>query len=349
MLNVIFVNINKKMKTTKELKNYIDTNIGKVVIIPHISPDGDAIGACTALSQILDKKGIENYIITCDRTPEYLKFLKKSDSIISYQTDKEKCTEIINSANTIFMLDHNDFSREGNLEEITKVSTAKKIMIDHHLEPSDVDYVLSDTSFSSTCELLYVFISEIWEKEIIDKDIANSLYTGINTDTGGFSYNSSTPRLFKIVADLLEQGLEKDFITESIYQNNKLSRLRLMGNIFLKRLEINDKYPIAIMPISREELLRFEYKDGDLEGIVNTPLSIKEILVSVQITQKKERIKLSFRSKGDVPVNEWAKKYFNGGGHKNAAGGQIENKSLYEVVKLVKETMEWFTTNYIKK
>jgi len=336
------------MKTTEELKNYINTNIGKVAIVPHISPDGDAIGACTALSQILDKLNVENCIITCDRTPVYLKFLKKSDSIISYQDDKEKCVELINSANTLFMLDHNDFSREGDLKEITQKSSSKKIMIDHHLEPSEVDYVISDTSFSSTCELLYVFILEVWGKEIMDKDIANSIYAGINTDTGGFSYNSSTPRLFRIVADLLELGLEKDFITENIYQNNKLSRLRLMGNIFLKRLEINDKYPIAIMPISREELLRFQYKDGDLEGIVNTPLSIKDILVSVQITQKKERIKLSFRSKGDIPVNEWAKKYFNGGGHKNAAGGQVENKSLYEVVKLVKETMKWFNTNYIK-
>jgi phosphoesterase RecJ-like protein len=208
-------------------------------------------------------------------------------------------------------------------------------------DPDPQQYVISDTQVSSTCELLYIVMSQIWGKEIVTPDIAGALYTGINTDTGGLSHNSSHPQTYRIIADLLEAGLDKAYIHERIYQMNNLSRLRLIGNVLLNKLEVNEQYPVAIMPITREELDRYNYKDGDLEGLVNIPLSVHNVCVSVQITERRERVKLSFRSKGNVPVNEWAKAFFNGGGHLNAAGGQMD-LPLAEVVRKVKETIPWF-------
>lgn len=313
----------------------------KVVIIPHISPDGDAAGSCSALSEVCRKAGIEAHILTCDYIPEYLKFLKNIPAAISYQDKAAECQRLLREANVIFMLDHNTVKREGDLEPWVTAATATKVIIDHHPGPDVQDIVISDTKVSSTCELLYSVIVMIWGKEMIDRDIANSLYTGINTDTGGLSHNSSRPDTYRIIADLLESGLDKAYIHERIYQMNNLSRLRLIGNVLLNKLQVNSKYPVTIMPITREELEKYDYKDGDLEGLVNIPLSVHNIAVSIQITERKERVKLSFRSKGNIPVNEWSKAFFNGGGHLNAAGGQMD-LPLEEVIKKVNETTPWF-------
>ena len=311
------------------------------VIIPHISPDGDAAGSCSALWQVLDKVGIQAQLMTCDYIPDYLKWLKRIPDAISFQNRPKECKQWLHKADILFMLDHNTVAREGDLEPFVKEFEGEVIMIDHHPDPDDVTYRISDTSVSSTCELLYNVITEVWGKEVIDTDIANAIYTGISTDTGGLSHNSSHPQTYRIIADLLEAGLDKAYIHERIYQMNNLSRLRLIGNVLLNKLEVNEQYPVAIMPITREELDRYNYKDGDLEGLVNIPLSVHNVCVSVQITERRERVKLSFRSKGNVPVNEWAKAFFNGGGHLNAAGGQMD-LPLAEVVRKVKETIPWF-------
>lgn len=313
----------------------------KAVIIPHISPDGDAIGSCSALSEVCRKAGIECHILTCDYIPEYLRFLKNIPAAISYQDKAVECQKLIGEAHVIFMLDHNTVKREGDLEPWVTAAAATKVIIDHHPDPDVQDIVISDTQVSSTCELLYSVITMVWGVEMIDRDVANALYTGINTDTGGLSHNSSRPDTYRIIADLLEAGLDKAYIHERIYQMNNLSRLRLIGNVLLNKLQVNSKYPVAIMPITREELEKYDYKDGDLEGLVNIPLSVHNIAVSIQITERKERVKLSFRSKGNIPVNEWSKAFFNGGGHLNAAGGQME-LPLEEVIKKVNETTPWF-------
>lgn len=331
----------KNDETIERLKQRMGQENLKAVIIPHISPDGDAIGSCSALSQALQTAGIEWHILTCDYIPDYLRFLKNITASISYQDKPEVCQRLIAEADVIFMLDHNTVGREGNLEPWVVAAKADRIILDHHPQPDEQPYVISDTSVSSTCELLYTVISSIWGKEIITPDMANSLYTGINTDTGGLSHNSSCPATYRIIAGLLEQGLDKSYIHERIYQMNNLSRLRLIGNVLLNKLEISSRYPVAIMPISREELENYNYKDGDLEGLVNIPLSVHNVCISIQITERKERVKLSFRSKGNVPVNLWAKTWFNGGGHLNAAGGQMD-LPLDEVVKKVLETTPWF-------
>lgn len=318
----------------------------KAVIIPHISADGDAMGACSAFSMALGKAGINCQIISCDFLPDYLRWLKNMDRAISFQEKPEKSKVCIAEADFIFMLDHNTLKREGDLEPFVRAAAAPKVIIDHHPEPDCMDYVISDTRVSSTCELLYTVITRLWGREMISSDIANALYTGINTDTGGLSHNSSRPETYLVIADLLKLGLDKAYVHEHLYQMNRLSRLRLIGNALLNKLTIHPHYPLAFIPISLEELEKFEYKDGDLEGLVNIPLSIEDVCVSIQITQRKERVKLSFRSKGNIPVNEWAKKYFNGGGHLNAAGGQME-LPLEKVIERVRETAAWFFESYL--
>ena len=277
------------------------------VIIPHISPDGDAAGSCSALWQVLDKVGIQAQLMTCDYIPDYLKWLKRIPDAISFQNRPKECKQWLHKADILFMLDHNTVAREGDLEPFVKEFEGEVIMIDHHPDPDDVTYRISDTSVSSTCELLYNVVTEIWGKEVIDTDIANAIYAGISTDTGGLSHNSSHPETYRVIADLLALGLNKDYVHEQLYQRNTLSRLRLTGNCLLNKLS----------------------------------LSIEEVLVSVQITERKDTVKLSFRSKGNIPVNLWAKEFFNGGGHLNAAGGQMP-LPLDDVVKKVRDTAEWF-------
>lgn len=313
----------------------------KTVIIPHISPDGDAVGSCSALSEALSLRGIRFDILTCDYIPEYLRFLKNIPNAVSYQDKPEVCKRLIAEADIIFMLDHNTVKREGDLEPWVNESPADRVIIDHHPEPDPQQIVISDVRVSSTCELLYGVITRMWGSEIVTPDMANALYTGINTDTGGLNHNSSRPETYRIIARLLEMGLDKAYVHERIYQMNSLSRLRLTGNVLLNKLQVSDRFPVAIMPITAEELERFHYKDGDLEGLVNIPLSVRNVCVSIQITERKEKVKLSFRSKGNIPVNEWAKKWFNGGGHLNAAGGQMEHP-IEEVVKKIWETAPLF-------
>ena len=328
-------------KTLIQLKKKINQEGLKVVIIPHISADGDAAGACSALWQIFDRLGIESQVLTCDYFPDYLKWLKRIPDSISFQNKPKACKQWLKEAGLLFLVDHNTHRREGDLEFFTRNFKGETVIIDHHPDPDVATYCISDTRVSSTCEILYATIVQLWGKQAIDTDIANALYTGISTDTGGLNHNSSRPETFRVVADLLELGLDKEFVHDQLYMKNTLSRLRLTGNCLLNKLEISDRYPLAIIPITLSELEQYEYRDGDLEGLVNIPLTLENVLISVQITERKDKIKLSFRSKGEIPVNLWAKTHFNGGGHKNAAGGQMA-LPLEEVIEKLKETAGWF-------
>ncbi len=329
------------------LKERLAAGVEKAVIIPHISPDGDAVGSCSALAEALRLAGIRWELLTCDYIPDYLRFLKNIRCVISHQDKPDVCRQLIEEADVIFMLDHNTVGREGELEKYVAASKAEKVIIDHHPDPDEQAIVISAPWLSSTCELLYTVIARVWGKETVNADMANALYTGINTDTGGLNHNCSRPETYRIIAELLEAGLDKAFVHENIYQMNHLSRLRLIGYSLLKKLKVDKRYPVAIIPIEKEELERYYYKDGDLEGLVNIPLSMRNVSVSIQITERKDRVKLSFRSKRDIPVNEWAKEWFNGGGHLNAAGGQMD-LPLEEVVKRVRETMPLFFERFVK-
>jgi phosphoesterase RecJ-like protein len=335
------------MKQTIELlKRRLSDASLKVVIIPHISADGDAAGACSALWQVFDRLGMQARLLTCDYFPDYLKWLKRIPDALSFQNRPKECKQWLQEADLLCILDHNTFAREGELEPFTRQFRGEVLMIDHHPDPEEVTYRFSDTRVSSTCELLYTLIVRLWGKGMIDTGIANALYTGISTDTGGLSHNSSRPRTYRVVADLLARGLEKEYVHDQLYQRNSLSRLRLEGHCLLNKMTIEERYPLAIIPITLQELESFSFKDGDLEGIVNMPLTIEQVLVSVQVTERKERVKFSFRSKGDIPVNLWAKTFFNGGGHKNAAGGQME-LPLEECLQRLRESAAWFFGEHV--
>ena len=334
--------------TLDRLKQRLDDPSLKIAIIPHISADGDAAGACSALWQLLDRLGIEAKIITCDYFPDYLKWLKRLPDAISLQNRPDACKRWLHESGLLCMIDHNTFTREGDLEPFARHFRGEVLMIDHHPDPIDVDYRFSDASVSSTCELLYALIARLWGKEIIDKDIANALYTGIVTDTGGFSHNSSNPRTYRVVAELLARGLDKERVHDCLYQRNSLWRLRLEGHCLLNKMTVEERYPLAIIPVSLQELEAFHFKDGDLEGVVNMPLTIDGVLVSVQVTERKERVKFSFRSKGEIPVNDWARRFFNGGGHRNAAGGQLD-LPLEECLKILRESAAWFFDEHVDK
>lgn len=331
--------LSEKIEQLREL--LVGGGVKRAVIIPHISPDGDAIGSCGALSLMLDKLGIHNQIIICDHVPDYLQFLPKAKSVISNRTEPELCESYMMAADALFMMDHNNPDREGELQPLTEAFMGKKVMIDHHLEPSPVDITISDSGSPATCMLLFQVIKSIWGKEAITPDMANALYAGISTDTGNFNHAASDPELYRTVADLLEQGLNRDYVYSNIYQVASLDKLKLTGSVILNDLRIHPDYPVAIIPITLQELEQYNYKEGDLEGVVNIPLSIAAVKVSVMITERKDKVKLSMRSKGDIPVNLWCEKYFNGGGHKNASGGKMEIP-FAEVVELVYGTVEEF-------
>ncbi|MDR2414662.1 MAG: DHH family phosphoesterase [Odoribacteraceae bacterium] len=330
----------------EKLRQRLEDDSLKIAIIPHISADGDAAGACSALWQVFDRVGKQARVLTCDYFPDYLKWLKRLPDAISFQKHPGECAKWLQEAGMLCMIDHNTFTREGDLEPFTRHFQGDVLMIDHHPDPIEVAYRFSDTRVSSTCELLYLLVTRLWGKEIINADIANALYTGITTDTGGFSHNSSNPRTYRVVAELLALGLDKDQVFDRLYQRNTLSRLRLEGHCLLNKMTIEEPYPLAIIPITLQELEEFHFKDGDLEGVVNMPLSIEEILVSVQVTERKERVKFSFRSKGEIPVNIWARHFFNGGGHRNAAGGQLD-LPLDVCLKKLRESAAWFFSEYV--
>ncbi len=306
----------------------------QIAIIPHSGPDGDAIGSSLALYQYLNIKGKQSKIISPSDYPEFLNWLPQNAEVLIYISYKKKAKEYLNSSDLVFIVDHNSFKRSGDLEKILQELTAKKIMIDHHPEPEQiVDVMFSDTSMCATCELMYEFIEALGDENLIDTQIAECLYTGIVTDTGGLSYNSSNPRTYQIVGDLLARGIDKSKIHSNVYDNFSTDRMKLLGHCLDKGLEVLPEYQTAIITLSQEDLLRFKYTDGDTEGFVNYPLSIQDMLVSVIFIEKEDMVKISFRSKGNVPINSVASEYFNGGGHMNAAGGRTTDQLRDAIAK----------------
>lgn len=318
----------------------------KIVIVPHMSPDGDAMGSSGALSMFLNNMGHEASVVTPDPYPAYLSWLPEIEKTIVFTEDNKLAKLKIAEAEIIFFLDHNDESRQGYVQKKISESNAVKIMIDHHPYPkADVKLMFSRTDVTSTCEMVYEFITALEGSKAITKEIATCLYTGINTDTGGLNYNSAFPQTYRVVADLLDRGLDKGDVHERLYNNSTESRLRLMGFCLSEKMILLPEYHAAVMSLSMEEMERFNYQDGDSEGFVNIPHGIKGIDISIYISEKKDKVKLSFRSKRNIPINILASEHFNGGGHKNAAGGALE-LPLAEVQQKVLDLLPAFVKEY---
>ncbi len=322
------------INTIERLKKII-TESSKFVIVCHKNPDGDAIGSSMGLYHYLKNENKDVSVVTPNDIPKFLLWIEDTDKIIQINANRKGAIEKFESADVIFCLDFNSISRISAIEEEFKSFKATKVLIDHHPFPEQfADLIISDTSCSSTAELVYHVLKAVDNSLEITCSLAESLYTGISTDTGGFSFNSSDPSTFYAVSDLLKSGLDKDFIHDKIYNNYSYDRMRLLGYCLEKKMQYLPEYRTAFMSISKKELEEFNFQIGDTEGFVNYPLSIKGIIFSALFIEKDNLVKASFRSKGSFPANQFSSENFNGGGHLNAAGG--ESRITYE------ETIEKF-------
>lgn len=294
-----------------------------IVITTHHKPDGDAMGSSLGLYNYLIQKGHFVRVISPTDYPAFLQWLPNNPEVIIYTEKPEESKEYVANANLIFCLDFNSLSRINELGELVRASAAKKVMIDHHLEPEGFDdFRYWSINACATAQLVYDFIVKVMdEKELINKDVATCLYTGIMTDSGSFRFPTTTAEVHHIVADLINCGAENWKIHQLVYDNFSENRLRFLGYCLLNKLEVFPEFNSAIITLRKEELDKYQIKTGDTEGIVNYALSINGIRLAVLIVERQDKVKLSLRSTGDFPANEICKKYFNGGGHRNAAGG----------------------------
>jgi len=309
-----------KMMTLEELKSEL-TERKRIAILSHRNPDGDAIGSTLALRWFLEDRGHQVRVIVPSEFPTFLNYLPGRGDILIYDKSKSATRECLLEAQYIFCLDFNDLARIDPMGPIIEKSTAKKIMIDHHLEPENfADLTISETSASSTCEMLYDFFNTYAPSEKLSEKIAQCLYTGLVTDTGGFRHALS-PKVFETASALLSSGVDAAFIQNELFNSQPLKRLRLMGHVLTNRMEILEDCKTAIIHLNKSDYNKFDIQRGDTEGLVNELLTAKHISVAVLARELHPNVKLSFRSKGNINVREIASKYFNGGGHANAAGG----------------------------
>lgn len=312
----------------------------KVVVVTHFKPDADALGSSLGLAGYLKKKGHSVSVITPSDYPDFLSWMPGNDEVVIFQKDRPTAVQqIIRACEIVFCLDFSSLKRINDLGEMIAQSPAKKVLIDHHLEPEDfADFVQWDITAASTAELVYDLIQQLGDDSLVDADIANCLYAGLMTDTGSFRHPNTHQREFLTAAALVKHGADPFLVSKLIYDNNSIERLRLMGFVLSERLKILPEYRTAYITLTAEDLKKFSSQTGDTEGLVNYGLSVKDIRLSVLISDRKENIKLSFRSLGDFSVNDMARKHFEGGGHKNAAGGQT-HLTLEETVKKFMELL----------
>lgn len=306
----------------------------KIAIIPHRGPDGDAMGSTLALYHFLLKNNHQPTVIAPNDFPDFLAWLPGSETVKIFEKDIENCTKILQEAELIFTLDFNAFHRTGEMEHTLAKLTAPFIMIDHHQKPDDyAAYTYSDTSFGSTCEMIYNFISFLNKKEDLDKTIATCIYTGILTDSGSFRFPGTTGNTHRIIAELIDLGVENTQIPVLLFDNSSYSRLQLLGRA-LQNMKVFEEHKTSYTSLTQDELDSFDYVKGDTEGIVNYGLSIKGIVFTAIFIENKDEkiIKISFRSQGGFDVNQFARDHFNGGGHSNAAGGRSD-VSMEETLK----------------
>ncbi|MDQ1331994.1 MAG: Bifunctional oligoribonuclease/PAP phosphatase NrnA [Bacteroidota bacterium] len=329
-------------KYTKELSKYFSSS-ENILLLSHINPDGDAIGSQLALYHYLKSIGKNASMISPNNLQEFLKWMDGAELINVYTRNRDKCRKLIRNADLIIMLDFNQPDRLGEAEEYVIGSTSRKIIIDHHLNPQGfTDFIVSDPSRCSTSEIVYELISIIHGGHFSCKPFAEALYTGIITDTGNFEHGAYTSRTFRIVADLLDSGIEKEKILNLIYNNFSAERMRLQGFALNEKMVILPEFQTAYIILTRKDLETYNHVKGDTEGFVNMPLSIKGIIFSALFIEKDGFIKLSFRSKGQFPVNEFASEYFSGGGHLNASGGEFPGTMESAVTFFLKTLRENF-------
>lgn len=313
----------------------------RIVITTHHKPDADALGSSLGMAAFLKKLGHEVCVITPTDYPEFLHWMKGNSEVIVFnEGNQERSEQIIKDAELIFCLDFSNLHRINELGELVRLSAAKKVLIDHHLDPEDfADFMHWSTDAAATAQLVFTLIRDMGLTDLVDKSMAEALYAGIMTDTGSFKHSNTTREVFEICGELISYGADVSKISKLVYDTNSLDRVKFLGYALHEKLVVKLEYATAYFAITAEELKRFKSKTGDTEGLVNYALSIKGIKLAAVIIDRTEAVKISFRSIGDFSVNTFAKKYFEGGGHRNAAGGKSD-LSLEETVKKFEELLE---------
>lgn len=296
----------------------------RIVVVCHVAPDGDAIGSSLALWHTLRRLGKDVFVVVPDACPANLRFLKGYKDILVYTRYTEFAQQLLENADLIFCLDFNEPKRVDKMEAALTASKARKILIDHHLNPAPFcNMTISHPEISSTCEVLFRVICSLGLFEQMGVDAASAIYTGMMTDTGNFTYNSNYPEIYITIAELIKKGIDKDWIYARIHNTNSENKLRLNGYAIAQKMEVFPEQCAAMITLSQNELNQYDYQKGDTEGLVNVPLSMEHVLFSAFLREESNLIKISLRSKGSFPANKIASDYFNGGGHLNAAGGEF--------------------------
>jgi phosphoesterase RecJ-like protein len=314
----------------------------RVVIIMHQKPDADAMGSSLGLSLFLRKLGHQTTVISPTNWADWLKWMPDCAAVIDYEFSSEKAISTLDKAEWIFCLDFNTLTRTRHMASRLRKSSTEKILIDHHQQPETpvFAYGVSNTGKSSTCEMVYDLIVDSGHADKIDIDIAACLYAGVMTDTGSFRFPGASADVHRMVATLKDTGLNHTKIHENLFDNFLENRLRFMGFVLTSRMEIFYEHNAALISIPWKDLVKYEIKTGDTEGLVNYPLSIQGIKMAALIVDRDEEVKCSFRSKGDFDVNAFARKYFDGGGHVNAAGGRSTDTLEVTVQRFVQALTE---------
>lgn len=326
-----------------------------IVIFTHMAPDGDAMGSSLALWHHLQQSAVSDQssvIIVPNAFPAFLSWMPGADRIRIYEKESEVCNQLIEEADLFICTDFNDPKRIGPMGEKMLANPAKKILIDHHLMDERIrglvdeglwSEIHSDPAASSSCEIVYNELRNEGVNELTT-DIANCIYTGLMTDTGNFSYNSARCELYEIIAELVRAGVNKEAVYDAVFNQYSTDRMRLTGYALYRKMRIYPEYHLALITLDADELDRFHYQQGDCEGLVNMPLQIADVYYSVTMREErakpgtpKSRIRLSFRSQGDRPVNIWASEVFHGGGHMNASGGEVFG-TINQAVRLFEDT-----------
>ncbi|MDH6355645.1 phosphoesterase RecJ-like protein [Dysgonomonas sp. PH5-45] len=318
----------------------------KIIIVSHVSPDGDAVGSSLALYHYLSDAGNDVTVIVPNAFPGFLRWLKGAKDILLYEKYPEFANKLISEADLIFCLDFNVLKRIHTMGPVVAEAKAKKVMIDHHPEPGDFcDVTISYPEISSTSELVFRLICRMGDFEAMSKLSADAIYTGMMTDTGAFTYNSNNPEIYYIIGELLKKGIDKDQIYSNVYHSYTEDRYRMLGYTLSEKMKIYNEYGASLISLTIEEQRRFNARKGDTEGFANLPLNIGGIVFAAFIREDEDMVKISFRSQGDFPANAFSARYFNGGGHLNAAGGEYYG-SLNDAIAIFEKALPEFAAEY---
>ena len=308
-------------ETLNSVKQLLDVQ-SEIVVTSHYNPDGDALGSALALSRYLRKKGHKVTTIIPNDFPDFLSWMPGQEDILIFFHKSLTANDIIKKASIIFCLDYNAIPRVNLFADQLFEAKGIKVLIDHHLAPEDhFDLSFSVINTSSTSELIFDFINNLGDSDLIDADIAACLYVGMMTDTGSFSFACNYPHTYEVVAKLVKAGVDTEKVHRLVYDTYSESRMRLLGFCLSERMIVLGEYGTAYIYLSQDDLKKFDFKSGDTEGVVNYALSIRNISFAAFFTEKSDRIRISFRSKGSFSVNDFAREHYQGGGHRNAAGG----------------------------